>query len=413
MSCGVSLAVSLVISLNAMLNTAYAAEYMHGMNHSNAEHVKECVKAAYKQQCAKTMTSTFDKTGRLWAAWTNGDFLYVNYSDDKGQTFSKPVRVNKVAEKITARHESRPKIKVAGNGNIYLSWTQKLEKRFTGNIRFSRSIDNGKSFTKPITVNDNHDLIGHRFDTLGVNEKGDIYISWLDKRDKQQAKKKGIEYNGAAAYFAISIDNGKSFLTNKKLADTSCECCRMAMAFDKRGLPVIAWRHIYGDNIRDHAIVNFKSRQEPSEPNRLSHDNWQINGCPHHGPSLSISDDNTYHAVWFNNAKKRHGIFYAKSVDAGQHFSRSVPIGGYTKRASHADILAINGFVYIVWQEYSKAHYQLYMMKSSDNGATWGRPLLLDSVVKTPDYPFVLTDGVNIYASWHKQGIKYNLILSE
>jgi len=362
------------------------------------------------QECAKTISSHFDSKGRLWSAWSNGEYLYVNFSDDKGKTFSPGVKVNPLAEKIAAGHEYRPKIKVSVNGNIYLSWTRSLKKRFTGDIRFSKSIDEGKTFSQPLTVNDNRDIISHRFDELGVNKSGDIYISWLDKRDKQQAIKSGKKYNGAAAYFAVSVDEGKNFSPNIKIADNSCECCRMAMDFDQRDFPVITWRNIYGDNIRDHSIVSFENRLKPRKPDRLSHDNWKLNGCPHHGPSLSISDANIYHAVWFNDAKQNHGVFYASSSNAGESFSQPIEVGQYKNQASHADIVTLGNSVYIAWQEFSESRYQLYIMQSVDNGKSWSKAKVLSVTSKTPDYPFIVKDKKQIYVSWHIPGIHYQLI---
>ena len=363
-----------------------------------------------KMACARTMTSVFDNNGRLWTVWVNSGFLYISYSDDKGTSFSRAQKVNSIAEKVSARHEHRPKIKVSKNGNIYLSWTAKLKKRFTGNIRFSKSLDNGKSFSLPITVNDNRDMISHRFDTLGVNKNGDIYISWLDKRDRHKADIAGKKYNGAAAYFSVSLDEGRSFSENIKLADNSCECCRMSMAFDQNDYPVIAWRHIYGDNIRDHSIVSFKNRLEPRQPDRLSNDNWKIDGCPHHGPSLSISDSNIYHAVWFNDAKNKHGVFYANSLDAGKSFSQSIEVGQYKYQASHADITTIGKSVYITWQEFSASSYKLYVIHSTNNGKSWSKAKVLSVTSKIPDYPFVLIDNKSVYISWHVLGDKYHLI---
>ena len=386
---------------------SYASQHNH---QGTSGSVTGCEKAQYKQHCAKTMASTFDTSGHLWSAWSNGEYLYVNHSTDKGATYSKPVRVNSIAEKISARNEHRPKIKISQDGNIYLSWTMKLEKRFTGHIRFSKSTDSGKTFSQPVTVNDNMEIISHRFDSLGINKTGDIFISWLDKRDKAQAVKNGKKYNGAAAYYAVSTDDGNSFSKNKKIADNSCECCRMSMAFDRNQLPVIAWRHIYGDNIRDHSIVRFKDSTTPLQPIRLSHDNWKINGCPHHGPSINIDSNNTYHTVWFNNAEINHGIFYANSNNQGQTFSKPIQIGNYDRKASHADVLATGKSVYIVWQEYLKPHHQLYIMRSDNNGRDWNPPQLISTSIKKSDHPFLISDDASVYASWHISGKKYKLI---
>ena len=147
------------------VNNSHAAHDHSVKSTSNPCSGKVLSSLESKMSCARTMTSAFDTNGRLWSAWTNGDFLYVNYSDDKGKVFSHGVKVNAVAEKISARHEHRPKIKVSSNGNIYLSWTRKLKKRFTGDIRFSKSIDKGITFSEPITVNDNREMISHRYDT--------------------------------------------------------------------------------------------------------------------------------------------------------------------------------------------------------------------------------------------------------
>jgi hypothetical protein len=80
---------------------------------------------------------------------------------------------------------------------------------------------------------------------MGVNERGPIYIVWLDKRDISIATKKGEKYSGLAINYALSDDEGKTFHTNIKAADHYCECCRVAMAMDKDGTPIIVWRYIF------------------------------------------------------------------------------------------------------------------------------------------------------------------------
>lgn len=382
----------------------------HSSQHSKNTSINPCGTSSIKQACSKTMTSVFDKKGRLWSIWTNGMHIYVNYSDNNGTSFSQPVVVNKIPEKISARKENRPKIAISNTGRIYLSWTIKLNKRFTGNIRFSKSTNNGNTFDTPRTINDNLEIISHRFDALSVNSKGHIYISWLDKRDQELAKKSGHSYNGAAAYYSVSTDKGTSFSKNKKIIDNSCECCRMAIDIDINDLPVIAWRHIYDDNIRDHSIVSFIDSNTPSKPKRLSNDQWKMKGCPHHGPSLSINNDNRYHSVWFNNAKKRHGIFYAHSDDNGSTFSKPINIGNYEKQASHADVKAMNNNIYIAWKEFDAPFSKVYMMKSIDNGKSWNHEKMIAKTKLNSDYAFLVVKDNKAFISWHIPGKPYKLI---
>lgn len=245
------------------------------MNHSKDKQAlpNSCKKKSLipSIRCTATTSAHFDKQGILWVAWYASGHVYVSRSSDKGQSFNPPVIVNRSPELVYAKGENRPKLAFGSKGEIYISWTQKLtEKRFSGHIRFARSLDGGKHFSDPITVNDHLGVTSHRFDALAVNEKGDIYIAWLDKRDLLAAKKLNKKYNGAALYYAVSTNAGKSFRKNKKIADSSCQCCRVAMAMNNRELPVIVWRHIYGDNIRDHGIVNFVKRDLAAKPKRLS-----------------------------------------------------------------------------------------------------------------------------------------------
>ncbi len=362
-------------------------------------------------RCTSAPSAKFDNKGVLWVAWYYAGHIYVSRSADKGQTFSLPVTVNRIPENIYAKAENRPKIAFGTRGEIYVSWTKKrTEKRFSGDIRFSRSIDGGKHFSEPVTVNDDHEITGHRFDALAVNRRGDIYIAWLDKRDLLVAKAAGKKYTGAALYYALSTDRGKTFHKNKKIADSTCQCCRVAIAIDHKQLPVIVWRHIFADNIRDHAIVNFKQADQADKPIRLSHDNWHIEGCPHHGPAISIADDGVYHVTWFNNAPQAHGLFYANSTDQASSFSTPLNIGNYSKAAAHADVLSLGKRVFIVWKEFDSKQSVLYFMQSNNTGKSWSVPEQLAKSSHPSDHPFLIHDGAAIYVSWHRKGEDYHLL---
>ena len=352
-------------------------------------------------------TARFDKKGRLWRASVKEGRVLVSFSDDKGNTFSTPVQVNATPEFVAADGENRPKLLLADNGNIYVSYTQSLETPFTGNIRFSRSVDGGKSFSPPITVNDNHDVIAHRFDSMGINKRGQIYLAWLDKRDAAIAKSKGEVYTGLAVYYAVSRDQGKSFSANIKLADHSCECCRIGMAVDKDDTPVIVWRHVFGKNIRDHALQRLDGK---SPLQRLSEDNWAVDACPHHGPAISIAGDGLYHTVWFSNAPEQRGLFYAQSSNQGKSFSEPLPFGNFDAQASHPDVLSLGRQVFIVWKEFDGEANVIYRVHSRDHGKSWSQPTKIASTAGNADYPLLVNKRNEVFVSWNTVEDGYYLI---
>ncbi len=352
------------------------------------------------------VSATFDENGRLWLAAIRGQHIYVSYSDDYGVTQSAPVRVNTEPENVLGDGENRAKI-IARHGVIYVSYTQGLAKPMTGDIRFSRSTDGGKSFSAPVTVNDNRDIISHRFDSMEVTGKGRVYIAWLDKRDQGAAEKRGDKYNGSALYYAVSDDGGKTFQRNVKAADHVCECCRTAMSVDADDVPVVAWRQIYGANSRDHALVKLDGKMAPV---RLSNENWNIAACPHHGPSLSIARDGTYHAVWFSGAPERHGLFYAYSADQGKTISGLLNFGNPEGQPSHPYVLSLNDRVYVVWKEFDGVTTDIFGMISRDGGKSWSTPKKVSLTSDVSDSPLLVGFNNHAYLSWNSKNEGYRLI---
>ncbi|MDD5181261.1 MAG: sialidase family protein [Gallionellaceae bacterium] len=379
-------------------------EHSHGASRSPQD-----MEQKWKETLAKpslAVTAAFDEKGRLWRVLVRGRHVLVSHSDDGGNSYSHPVKVNSEAEDILGDGENRPKI-IVRKGIIYISYTQGLAKPMTGHIRFSRSMDGGETFSQPVTVNDNLEIISHRFETMGVNDRGQVYIAWLDKRDLSEAAKKGEKYTGLGVYYAVSDDNGASFHPNIKAADHGCECCRAAMAIDTDGTPVIAWRHVFGKNVRDHAMLRLDGKSGLA---RLSNDNWEIDACPHHGPAISIARDGVYHFVWFNNAPERHGLFYAYSSDQGKSFSSPVSFGNFKAQAAHPYVLSLGKRVSIVWKEFDGETTSINLMQSGDGGKLWSAPRQIASTADTSDHPMLVGNGEQAYLSWNTGKEGYRLI---
>jgi hypothetical protein len=356
-------------------------------------------------------TPYFDATGRLWVVFVEGDAVYVTSSGDRGKSFGGAVRLNGEPEKIDANGEARPKLVVAGNGNVLVTWTQALGKPHTGNVRFSRSADGGRTFSRPDTLNDDGLVTGHRFDTLGVGPRGEVVVAWVDKRDREKALERREAYEGAAIYYAISQDGGLTFAPNRKLKDYACECCRLALAFDAQGFAALVWRDILPGGIRDHSLARLSASGTNAIPLRATFDDWKISACPHHGPSLSVGSDGAYHLGWFTgDGRKGGGVFYARSTNEGRSFGEPQRFGN-PESAAHPSVLALGGRVTMAWKEFKDGVGTVVMTTSSeDGGAHWGASRVLATTRHESDHPLLVSDGRAAFVSWFTSDDGYRLM---
>jgi hypothetical protein len=367
-------------------------------------------KSAWEKSLARPALAVgvaFDASGRLWRARVENGQVLVSRSDDGGKTFTASVAVNREPEHIAADGENRPKLAFGKNGELYVSWTQSLDLPFSGNVRFSRSLDDGRSFSAPLTVNDNAEIISHRFDSLLVDGRGRVWLTWLDKRDASAAKQRGEAYTGAAVYYALSDDRGASFAPNRRLAAHSCECCRIALARDTDGVPVAFWRHVFNRNIRDHALARL---DDAAALRRVSQEQWAVDACPHHGPALAIGADGTQHLAWYSGAEKLHGLFYARSRDRGQTFSAPLAFGNPDAQAGHPQVLALGARVWLAWKEFDGQQALIRAQQSRDGGGHFAAPVTLVASASASDHPLLVSDGKHIYLSWNSVAEGHRLL---
>lgn len=347
-------------------------------------------------------SAAFSPFGTLYAISKQGEHLMLYRSSNEGVSWSAPVVVNAQPEAISADGENRPKLAFAKDGGLLVSWTKPLSKPNTGEIRLARS-DDGERFSVPITVHQDRAEITHRFESMLVAGDGRVLLAWIDKRDLEKAKAGKETYRGAAIYAAVSNDGGRSFQPEKKLADHSCECCRLASASDADGTPFFMWRHVFAPNERDHAIVRVKADGTPEALQRATFDRWKIDGCPHHGPSLAVDAAGVRHAVWFNQKDGEGRVFYGRlSADAGgTSVNGQRSVGG--ARAEHADLAVAGKRVALVWKEFDGEQAKLRADLSDDGGKTF-RTVDLAASASPSDQPRALAHGEKLYAFWRSEG---------
>jgi hypothetical protein len=361
------------------------------------------------QKSTMAISVAFDTAGVLWRASVHDGFVQVDKSSDLGKTFSKHVKVNVSAQKIAADGEARPKIAISLEGNIYLTWTEALTKPFTGYIWFARSVDGGKTFEKPYIAHQDRAEITHRFDSLNLAPNGQITVTWIDKRDLEAAKKAGKKYDGAAIYYATSSDKGASFKPEQKLADSTCECCRIVTTNKPDGTTVALWRHVFEGSERDHMIAEIPAlgANNHAVARRATFGHWVIDGCPHHGAAIASGGEGAnwwgYHMAYFDGNDKKPGLYYSRMDGVAWASSPAKKFGDNAKQAGHPAILSLGENVWLVWREIKDGKPSILGMFSDDGGKNWNDARTLDSTNAKADYPILISSKNTVYLMWNTQ----------
>lgn len=166
-------------------------------------------------------------TGRVIVSWIARTFLIaapfteINnrieaaFSDDGGNTFSLPVRVNpnvnpqgepKGYNRGRTQILNAPYIMVdqgindgmedengndeegrrSGFSNVYITYfdgkTPLGQVTKAADIKLSTSTDDGTTYQPPVTVNDDNTNTSHVFPSVQVNKHGTVFVTWIDRR---------------------------------------------------------------------------------------------------------------------------------------------------------------------------------------------------------------------------------------
>ncbi len=350
--------------------------------------------------------AAFAPNGDLWIVGLNAERrLRVQVSRNNGRTFAAPRLLDTGRDVVAAEGEARPKIAFGPRGWAVIAYTKALAPPHTGEIRMLRSTDGGRSFGRPFTVHQDRQAISHRFASIAFDATDALHTLWIDMRDAAAARRAAptpaaakTVYAGAALYSNVSRDGGATFGPDQRVAEHSCECCRIALAPDPEGGLAALWRHVFDGDVRDHAFARIAPHGDSSTPiERATFDGWVVDACPHQGPGLATAIDGGYHAVWFGERAGEAATRYARLSPDGRPVGdvRVLPDIG----AEHATVATAGEALAIVWRSPDGKATRLRAMVSVDGGRTFD-PRDLAASEADNDHPLLVTKGRALFAVW-------------
>lgn len=368
-----------------------------------------CAADEVSLRCAAAATPTIGPDGALWLAWVAGGRVAVarTAADDPTGPLGEPAVVSPAPARIDDNGDGRPVIAVAPDGRVTIAYAVRKDERYNGQVLVSSAAD-GRSFAPPAPLRPEGS--SERFPVLAADPAGRLLALWIDKAPAAAAKRDGRPYDGAALLAAWSEDGGARFGPPAVLGDNSCECCRIAVAWAGPGRPAVAWRSLFPDGVRDHALLVFAGPGDPGPRHRPAVDGWRIDACPHHGPALAAAGG-TLHLAWYTEGERRQGLFYARSRDGGASFTEPMPVGDPQSQPGHAQIAAVGDTVWLVWKSFDGQRSRVMAMRSADGGASWGGAVAVAETADASDHPLLVTDRRGrVLLSWQTRAEGYRLL---
>ena len=323
---------------------------------------------------------TQDQHGNPVLSWvqatdTAGNYLlYYAASTDGGQTFGTPKAIP-ATKGVYPHDENLSKILYKENGDMMAMFAvsnPSEENSYAGLVHYTQSFDGGKSWTAPRQLSESGaGSIDERYFDMALLPSGDVAAVWLDSR-KGMATEKPVADNdmqmhgdmgmpmdkeGSSLYYAST--SGRGGFSGEKVIDRHlCQCCRTDLYVDGDGRLHVAYRAILDGGVRDMMhLVSADNGNSFSEPERISPDNWAIDGCPHSGPTMA-SNSSGMHYAWYTMGGGS-GVFYSRQPYS-ETFTPRETVSNVSS-AKHPQMTAFGmGGLAVVWDERVQQREQIH-----------------------------------------------------
>jgi hypothetical protein len=316
------------------------------------------------------------------------------------------------------------------DGSLAAYWLTKSGPGMHANdVNLSISRDGGRTWGKAIVPHRDRTQTERGFVSM-IPVNGGIAVVWLDGRKKtggdhgaaghdtvektragahqhtggeghQHAggDHRGAGHGSAASKMEISLMhttiNPDGTLGKEDLLDGRvCECCQTSAAPTPNGMAVV-YRDRSEKEVRDISIVRLNNGQW-SEPQPLSKDGWEIQGCPVNGPAISSAGRNLA-VAWFTAARDQPKVYAALSADGGATFGQQIlvsdgnPIG-------RVDVIALHsGNAFVSWVERTPSGAEVRSRIVRPDGTKASEMVVADS---SSGVPRMKLSGNEVVIAW-------------
>ena len=239
---------------------------------------------------AKEPTLAVDDRGGIHVAFGVGDALYLTSMPASDTAFSAPMKIAQAGHLALGMRRG-PRLVAYGKSLVVSAVYGQQGGGRDGELLVWRSMDGGKSWLGPATVNDVSGAAREGLHAMAAASDGTLACAWLDLREK-----------GTAVFASVSKDSGKTWSRNAQVYrspdGTVCECCHVSACFAPNGELLVMFRNVLKGN-RDMYLCRSRDRGKSFTPaQKLGVGSWPLNACPMDGGMVVTAANGQTKTAW-------------------------------------------------------------------------------------------------------------------
>ncbi|HLY11483.1 MAG TPA: sialidase family protein [Planctomycetota bacterium] len=290
--------------------------------------------------------------GAFYATFIKDGNIGFSCSTDKGRTWSAPVVAIDALGRGSGGMQRGPRIAVDGKKTIYITApltfdeTELNGKKYpVRDLFLAVSTDGGKTFSKPVQINDVPKKAPESLHWLAAAPNGDVFAVWLDLRQRDKGQDLG--------YVKIS-DQGKKIGKNGLLPGPLCECCAPGLAVDSKGNPLVLYREGGKVNRSIFLGISTNGGASFSKINRINTGETKIDACPMDAPQVAVSRDGSKIATAWMDFRAGSNLRHVQwTIGSGGKFSPETSASDDAKGGQGHPSLAFDaeGAAWCAWED--------------------------------------------------------------
>lgn len=299
-----------------------------------------------------------------------------------------------------------PSVIALADGSLAGHWLVKSGSgTYAYNVNISLSKDGGKTWTKPIVPHLDNTKTEHGFVSLIPLSDGRVGAVWLDGRNMKDMKDdhdadKPLTVSMTLRFAAID-SNGK-LSDEAQLDERVCECCQTSAALTNDGV-VAVYRDRSPNEVRDIYSVR-QTNGSWGLPQAVHADNWEINGCPVNGPSVSANGRNVA-VAWFTAVGSTPHVKVAFSADAGATFGDPIQVDDGETLGRVDALMLPDGSALVCWLSGNAESGAIKVRRIRSDGSVGAAAVIAKTdISRSSGFPRMARLGDEVHFAWTEFG---------